>query len=109
MSPVTNTRETTRLVMTEDIDWIEGAGVYVTVHAKGQEFCHRGGLAAAERDLTEHGFVRIHRSSIVNLRSVDYLERRSHGEFDVMLKGGAQLMVSPSYRSHFEAMLGQRL
>jgi two-component system, LytTR family, response regulator len=106
---VVKSRETTRLVMADDIDWIEGAGVYVTVHAKGQEFCHRGGLAAIASRLDPSRFVRIHRSSIVNLRSVDYLERRSHGEFDVMLKGGAQLMVSRSYRSHLEAMLGQRL
>lgn len=102
-------RDATRLIMTEDIDWIEGAGVYVTLHVKGQEFCYRASMATIASRLDPFRFVRIHRSSIVNLRSVDRLERRSHGEFDVMLKDGGQLMITRSYRSHFEAMLGQRL
>ena len=102
-------RDTTRLIMTEDIDWIAGAGVYVMVHAKCQEFCYRAGLATIASRLDPFRFVRIHRSSIVNLRSVALLERRSHGEFDVTLKDGAQLLVSRSYRPRFEAMLGQRL
>jgi two-component system LytT family response regulator len=95
--------------MTEDIDWIEAAGVYVTVHAEGKEYLYRAGLAAVANRLDPFRFVRIHRSSIVNLKSVAHLERRSHGEFEVMLKDGAQLMMSRTYRAQFEEMLGQPL
>jgi len=45
----------------------------------------------------------------VNLRSVAFLERRSHGEFEVVLKDGTRLMLSRSYRDEVEAMLGQSL
>ena len=106
---VVKSRDTTRLIMTQDIDWIEAAGVYVTVHAGGEQFLYRSGLAAVESRLDPFRFVRIHRSSIVNLKSVAHLERRSHGEFDVMLKDGAQLMMSRTYRAQFEEMLGQPL
>jgi two-component system, LytTR family, response regulator len=106
---VIKSRDISRLIMTEDIDWIEAAGVYVTVHAGGEEYLYRAGLAAVASKLDPFRFVRIHRSTIINLRSVAYLERRSHGEFEVMLKDGAQLMMSRTYRAGFEAMLGQPL
>jgi two-component system LytT family response regulator len=102
-------RDTTRLLMTEDIDWIEAAGVYVTVHSKGDAFLYRAGLAAVANRLDPFRFVRIHRSHIVNVRSIASLERRSHGEFDVMLKTGTRLLMSRTYRSEVEAILGQPL
>ena len=106
---VVKTRDATRFVMTEDIDWIEAAGVYVTLHSGSEEFLYRAGLASVASRLDPFQFVRIHRSSIVNLKSVALLERRSHGEFEVMLKGGQRLMLSRSYRAEVEAMLGQSL
>ncbi|MDP5281425.1 LytTR family transcriptional regulator DNA-binding domain-containing protein [Sphingomonas sp. DG1-23] len=100
-------RDTTRLLLTDDIDWIEAAGVYVTVHSKGEEFLYRAGLAAVASRLDPFRFVRIHRSHIVNVRSIAFLERRSHGEFEVMLKTGNRLMMSRTYRGEVEAILGQ--
>ena len=106
---VVKSRDTTRLIMTQDIDWIEAAGVYVTLHTGGAEFLYRAGLATVASRLDPFGFVRIHRSSIVNLKSIAHLERRSHGEFEITLKDGTQLMMSRTYRADFEAMLGQSL
>ena len=106
---VVKSRENARLVMTQDIDWIEGAGVYVTVHVGDEKFLYRSGLAAVASRLDPFRFVRIHRSNIVNLRSIALLERRSHGEFAVVLKDGTSLMLSRSYRAEVEAMLGQNL
>ena len=102
-------RDTTRLLLTEDIDWIEAAGVYVTVHSKGEEFLYRAGLATVASRLDPFRFVRIHRSHVVNVRSIAFLERRSHGEFEVMLKTGTRLMMSRTYRGEVEAILGQPL
>jgi len=79
------------------------------VHAGGEEFLYRSSLATVANRLDPFRFVRIHRSSIVNLRSIAILERRSHGDFGVVLKDGTRLVMSRSYRSHVEAMLGQNL
>ena len=106
---VVKTRDDARLIMTQDIDWVGGSGVYVTVHAGGEEFLYRSSLATVANRLDPFRFVRIHRSSIVNLRSIAILERRSHGDFGVVLKDGTRLVMSRSYRSHVEAMLGQNL
>lgn len=100
---------TTHLVMVEDIDWIEAAGVYVTLHVGTKEYLYRAGLATLTARLDPFRFVRIHRSSMVNIQSVARLDRRSHGEFDVLLKDGTKLLLSRSYRAEVEAMLGQSL
>lgn len=106
---VVKTRAATRLLMIQDIDWIEAAGVYVTVHAGEEEFLYRANLGAVASRLDPFRFVRIHRSAIVNLKSIALLERRSHGEFEIVLRDGTRLMLSRNYRADVEAMLGQSL
>jgi two-component system, LytTR family, response regulator len=102
-------RDSTRLVMADSVDYIEAAGVYVTIHAAGEAFLYRAGLATLAERLDPFQFVRIHRSTIVNLRSVTLLERRSHGEFDVLMQDGTRVTMSRTYRGHFEELLGQPL
>jgi two-component system LytT family response regulator len=101
--------ENARLIMTRDIDFLEAAGVYVKVHVGREEFLYRSSFAAVVSRLDPFQFVQIHRSSIVNLRSIELLERRSHGDVAVLLKNGTYLMMSRSYRTKVEAMLGQSL
>ena len=106
---VVRTRTATRLLMTQDIDWVEAAGVYVTLHAGGEEYLYRANLSAVANRLDPFQFVRIHRSSLVNLKSIAFLERRSHGEFEIVLKDGTRLMLSRNYRAEVEMRLGQSL
>ena len=54
-------------------------------------------------------FIRVHRSTIVNIEDIQQLEPISHGEFDVLLKSCAHTRISRSFRSHFEQRLGQSL
>jgi two-component system LytT family response regulator len=106
---VVKNRDSRRLVITEEINWIEAAGVYVTLHVGEQEYLYRGGLTAVASHLDPSQFVQVHRSNVVNLRSVALLERRTHSEFEIVLKNGKRLVLSRSYRAHVEAMLGQSL
>jgi two-component system LytT family response regulator len=106
---VVKARDSTRLVMVESIDWIQGAGVYVTLHAGKDEFLYRGGLAALGGRLDPKQFIRIHKSSLVNVKSIARLERQSHGEFRVVLKDGTNLRLSRCYREHFQKTVGQPL
>lgn len=98
-----------RLIMAEDINWIRAAGIYVTIHTAGEKFLYRASLATVASRLDPFRFIRIHRSSLVNLRSIASLERRSHGEFEVELRDGTHLNLSRSYRAELEARLGQIL
>jgi two-component system LytT family response regulator len=98
-----------RFIRAVEIDWIEAAGVYVNLHVAGKEILYRSALADLAERLDPARFIRVHRSSIVNIESILQLEPISHGEFEVVLKGGARTRISRSYRTQLEERLGQSL
>lgn len=99
----------TRFVRVADIDWIEGAGVYVNLHIAGKELLYRSALNDLAARLDPMRFIRVHRSCIVNIDSVVELQPISHGEFELILKDGHRSRVSRTYRSELEKRLGQSL
>jgi two-component system LytT family response regulator len=100
---------TTRFVRVADIDCIEAAGVYVSLHVAGKKLLYRATLHELVTRLDAMRFVRVHRSAVVNIESIVQLEARSHGEFDVVLKHGSRSRVSRTYRAQLEKRLGQPL
>jgi two-component system, LytTR family, response regulator len=100
---------TTRFVRVADIDCIEAAGVYVSLHVAGRKLLYRATLHELIDRLDAMRFVRVHRSAVVNIESILQLEARSHGEFDVVLKHGSRTRVSRTFRAHLEKRLGQPL
>ena len=92
-----------------DVDWIEAAGVYVNLHTAGRKYMHRASLTELEAQLDPDRFIRIHRSSLVNIASVKELHPRSHGDYVAILKDGTCLNLSRSYRPKFETRLRQTL
>ncbi len=100
---------TTRFVKAADIDWIEAAGVYVNLHVGGKDLLYRASLNDLAERLDPMRFVRVHRSAIVNIESIQQLEAISHGEFEVVLKNGSRPRISRTYRAQLEERLGQSL
>jgi two-component system, LytTR family, response regulator len=100
---------TTRFIRVADIDWIEGAGVYVNLHVGGKELLYRSALNELAGQLDPRRFVRVHRSAIVNIDSILELQPISHGEFEIVLKDGHRSRVSRTYRTQLEKRLGQSL
>lgn len=87
-----------------DIDWVEAASYYACLHIGRETHVIRRTLSELERDLGD-GFLRIHRSTIVNLARVRGLELQSSGEHAVVLRSGAELPVSRRYRKALHARL----
>jgi two-component system LytT family response regulator len=100
---------TTRFIRVIDIDWIEAAGVYVTLHVAGKELLYRAALNDLAERLDPRRFVRVHRSALINIESVLQLEPISHGEFEAVLRDGSRPRVSRTYRGQLEKRLGQTL
>lgn len=99
----------THVVRIAAVDWIEAAGVYVTLHTAGRELLYRSGLAQLAARLDPSRFIQVHRSTIVNIDSIVRLEPASHGEFDLILRDGSQTRLSRTYRATLEQRLGQEL
>jgi two-component system LytT family response regulator len=85
-------------VNVSDIDWIEAAGYYACLHVGGNTHVMRRTLSDLERDLGEEQFIRIHRSTIVNIERICALELRDTGDYEVVLKSKARLRLSRRYR-----------
>jgi two-component system LytT family response regulator len=89
-----------------DIDWIEAAGYYACVHIGSDNHILRRSLAELEQDLGEDRFIRIHRSSVVNLERIGSLALQASGEYEVVLKSGARLRLSRRYRKRLQDQMG---
>jgi len=94
-------------VRTADIDWCEAAGNYVRLHVGAQAHLVRGTMANLEAQLDAAQFVRIHRSTIVNVERIQELRSSFNGEYIVLLGGGLRLTLSRGYREALQARLGR--
>lgn len=93
-------------VKLSEVDWIEAADYYVSVHAGGKTHLLRRTLSDLEGELDPAEFCRIHRSSIVNLSRVRDLEPTETGDYDVTLANGTRLRMSRTYRKQLQSRLG---
>jgi two-component system LytT family response regulator len=89
-----------------EIDWIEAAGNYVRLHRGSAEHLLRETMSSLETKLNPKQFLRIHRSTIVNINRIQELQPSFHGDFVVILKDGVQLSLSRGYREAVEERLG---
>jgi two-component system LytT family response regulator len=94
--PVKTARGTT-LVLTEEIDWIASAGHYLELHAGRDTHLIREKLSHLETRLDPKDFMRIHRSTIVNLDRIKSLHPMFNGDQIVILKNGQELNLSRTY------------
>ena len=97
------------LLPVRDIDWVEAEKDYVRLHVGKQAHVIRKRMRILEGQLDPARFVRIHRSTIVNIERVKELQQMFKGEYVVVLYDGIELKLSRGYRDHLEAMFGHRL
>jgi two-component system, LytTR family, response regulator len=79
----------------------------VSLHVGKKSLLLRETLSAMEERLSPHGFVRIHRSTIVNVRRVTELRSLSNAEFSVGLADGTILKLSRNYREALDLLTGR--
>lgn len=87
---------TTRL-KTDTLDWIGSEDSYTVLHQAGGKHLYSESLTKLEKQLNPEDFVRIHRSSIVNIHRVQKVTSRLTGDYDVELTDGTMLRLSRHY------------
>jgi len=97
------------VVRVAEIDWVGALGNYVSLHVGKKSWHLRETVSAMEQRLAPHGFVRIHRSTLVNVQRVTELRSLSNGEFSVALIDGTLLKLSRGYRESLDLLIGRRL
>lgn len=82
----------------DEVDWIEAAANYVKLHVGKESFLLREGIGHFSAKLDPERFVRIHRSSIVNVRRIRELQPCDSGEYIAVLRDGKELSCSRGCR-----------
>jgi two-component system LytT family response regulator len=85
-------------VRVEQIDWIGAEGNYASLHAGRQTHLIRETMSALERRLDPARFMRIHRSTIVNIDRIRELQSLTNRSYMVILEDGTRLESSSGYR-----------
>jgi two-component system LytT family response regulator len=91
-------RNSTQLVRVEDVDWFEAEGNYVRLHVGTTSHLIRSTLRGMADQLDPATFIRIHRSTIVNVNRIREIQPWFGGDYIAILHDSRQLRVSRSYR-----------
>ena len=91
----------------EEIDWIEGEGNYVRIHLGKQSHLVRETMGELESRLDDSQFLRIHKSTIVNIEQIKEVQPLFNGAHMVLLRDGTRLTWSRGYRSRLRELTGE--
>lgn len=93
----------------DEIDWIESAGNYVKLHVGNESHLLRETMTEMERKLETGKFVRIHRTTIVNIDRIKELQPWFNGDHIVLLLNGAKLTASRGYKKKLSEMFHEHV
>jgi two-component system, LytTR family, response regulator len=94
----------TSFINVKEVDWIEAAGNYLMLHLGKDNHLVRETLAGLEAKLPPKTFVRINRSTLVNLERIKDLEPTGADNHVLTLRNGVKLPVTSSVRELEELM-----
>jgi two-component system LytT family response regulator len=89
----------------EEIDWVEAAANYVRLNVGKESYLFRETIGRTSERLNPNHFIRIHRSTIVNVRKIKELIPVNSGEYIVVLKTGKELSCSRGYRPALQRVI----
>lgn len=89
----------------DEIDWVEASDTYVRLHVGRASHLIRGTMAGLEAQLDPAKFLRIHRSTIINIERVKEMHPLFHGEYVITLEDGTQLTCGRRYRERLRPLL----
>ncbi len=88
-----------------EIDYVEAAGNYLNLYVGKETHLIRETMQSLEARLDPERFLRIHRSTIVNLERIKELQPWFGGEYVVILRDGRKLTLSRTYRARVQQLL----
>ena len=102
------TQDGVQFVRIPEIDWLQADGNYTIVHIGSAALRTRETVSDLEQRLEPFGFMRIHRSIIVNVDRIFRLESWTHGEYLIVLRNGTKLNSGRGYSDRVRALIEQR-
>jgi two-component system LytT family response regulator len=88
-----------------DIEFVQAAAKHVKIYAAGRCYCFRQTLGELESRLDPASFVRVHRSTLVNVEHLAEMHPMFHGDYELILRRGTRLTLSRRYRDRLTPFL----
>jgi len=92
-----------------ELKWVEAERDYVRLHLETGTHFIRDTMSNFHRRLDKNGFIRIHRSTIVNVNEICEILPLLGGDYSVILRDKTQLTLSRRYRPALDDFLRQKL
>jgi two-component system LytT family response regulator len=86
-------------VPAREIELVQAAGKHVKIFVSGHCYLARQALREVEARLDANNFVRVHRSTIINVEQIVELHPLFHGDCEIVLKRGTRVTLSRRFRS----------
>jgi DNA-binding LytR/AlgR family response regulator len=87
-----------------DIVAVQAEGNYVLLQGQASSHLLRDSISAVSERLEPCGFVRIHRSVLVNKAFVEEIRSFPTGEYGLRLKGGREFKVTRTYKKNLKSI-----
>ncbi len=91
-------------INTNEVDWVEAAGNYIKLHVKDSGHLLRETMNNIESKLNPDKFLRIHRSSLVNIDRIKELQPLFNGDYIVILQNDTELNLSRNYHDRLQRL-----
>ena len=98
------TRGSIVFINAADVIVVEAKGNYVALLDTSRSHLLRESISTMEEKLTLHGFVRIHRSMLVNAALVEELHPLPSGDYLLRLRGGRELTATRTYKKNLQRL-----
>jgi two-component system LytT family response regulator len=83
---------------------VQAEGNYVSLERNGSSYLLRESISAVAEKLEPQGFIRIHRSILVNTSFVEEIRPYSTGEYGLRVKGGKEYTVTRTYKKNLKSL-----
>ena len=83
---------------------VQAEGNYVSLRHRCSPYLVRESLSSMADKLRPFGFIRIHRSVVVNVAAVEQIKPLSTGEYRLRLKGGNEYLVTRTYKHNLKVL-----
>jgi two-component system LytT family response regulator len=90
-----------------DIIWVESQADFVKVHTTGAAQLVRETLQSLEQRMDPAKFLRIHRSSLINLEHVKKVTPALYGDYTVLMSDDTKLRLSRKNRSKLKQLIAR--
>lgn len=90
------------LIKQDEIFHITSASPYVSIQLEDKNYLHSDTLKSLLEKLNSDQFIRIHKSSVINITKVISLKSRLNGDYDIFLSNGECLRLSRTYAADFK-------